>query len=259
MKTIENIRQTYNYLQSVYDLSKNGNIKTDIKSESHKGHDVKSLLKHDILTEDNGIYKWNSTKPDYRRAFQYYNAVRNKKKTYGSLLAIIRNPDKYSTRQLVEAIAIKGMQDDLNKDEKKSNESDDNPEAVNLLEVKQESTTFNNNELLDELNNILSKITVSEEKNRLVVDIMEAVLNNIEGNRESINSLGTSISTMVKIVKNNQTNLHDITVTQYHLLKELYHQLDELSNENPAYEKRKSIIGEVMLHMKKRMEVNNNL
>lgn len=258
METIEKIKLTYKYLQNIYNITKDGNNRV-VHSENYKGHNKKSLLKHNILTVDNGIYKWNSSKPQFSHAYDYYYKIRKANKSYSLITEILTNPKKFPTSLLLEAIAVKGLQR-ISSGEEIEPVIPENISSINLLESNSEpepEMKSSDDILNKKLDEITSLIRISDQKNTVLVDIMQSLLNNISDNTSSVKSIQNSISAIIAITKNNQANLFDIAVTQYHLFKEIYLLLDVLSKDNAEYINRKNIIGEVMLHMKNRVNSNN--
>jgi hypothetical protein len=94
----------------------------------------------------------------------------------------------------------------------------------------------------------------------VVVEIMNSIINTTIDNTEKIKNAQNSISTIIAVVKTNQDNLYDISATQYHMLKEMYLNLVYLSKGNPdEYDSRRKSIGVSLEHMRKRVDINNEL
>ena len=109
MNNLESINLTYNYLSEVYGLTKLEYVRKKlIKSGELRGLNPKSLVKYNLLTEQNDKYKWKGLIPQYFHAYDYYNAVRGKKKTYENLLSVLKNPENCDTDEIMEALTIKG-------------------------------------------------------------------------------------------------------------------------------------------------------
>jgi hypothetical protein len=109
MNNLESINLTYKYLSEVYDLTKLDYVRRKlIKSGELRGLNPKSLIKHNLLIEQDEKYKWKGLIPQYFHAYDYYNAVRGKKKTYENLLTILKYSENYEIDEIMEALAIKG-------------------------------------------------------------------------------------------------------------------------------------------------------
>ena len=109
MNNLEAINLTYRYLSEVYNLTKLEYIRKKlIKSGELRGLNPKSLIKHNFLIEQDNKYKWKGLIPQYFHAYDYYNAVRGKKKTYENLLTILKYSENYEIDEIMEALTIKG-------------------------------------------------------------------------------------------------------------------------------------------------------
>jgi len=282
MNNLESISLTYKYLSEVYNLTKSDYIsKKMIKSGELRGLNIKSLIKYNLLTEQNDKIKWKGLTLQYFHAYDYYNAVRGKKKTYEYLLSILKNPENYDLNEIMEALAIKdactvhGLENSeiittyenkvINIDDFNIHEAISTPE-ISLIEKIKIPEIQISEKVLPDLNYELLK-TISNKfdlflaDNSLIKELLSDIVENAMENTTSIRNNHNSISTIIAILKTNQDNLFDISASQYYIIRELYANLIEMhsNTDDPKIIERIDKLSVAMQQMRKRVDNNTIL
>ena len=278
-QTLNQIDLTYQYISEIYKQTNSGYIKENkIKSEELKGLNPKSLAKYNFLSSSNGSYLWKGVIPQYFHAYDYYNAVRGKKKNYEGLLILLKNPENSTVDEILEALAVKGAYALYGLENNNENVVIDNNfnidlEATKLQIEKKESDvltpielyTIKNNDLMSKLDinfkSLLTKFDSFLKDNEIIKELLTDVVNVTIENTTALGNNQNSISMVIAILKTNQDNLFDITASQYYVLRELYANLLNAQNNNdaPEIKIRLEKTGVALKEMKKRMDANGVL
>jgi hypothetical protein len=269
MNTLETIDLTYKYLRNVYDQTCTTYVKKNlIKSENLIGLNINSLIKHSFLIEHKNSVNWIGVKPQISYAYDYYYSVRKKKKKYENILNVLKNPNNFEVDEIIEAIAIKGMQDSYI-NPKIDNSNITIPAIINNNLLKSNHSEINSNKhqqpensTTELIENLLMKLNNFEIENKLMIELMHQIVHASMENTDKVISSQNSISTTIAILKTNQENLFDISATQFYLLSEKYAEINESVKNNPdnaTFKEKLEKISGALSHMRNRINSNTNI
>lgn len=271
MVNLNLVHQIYHYLCDVYEQTKSNYIKSKlIKTYDENGLTPRMLHKHKFLIEHNNCYKWKmEVPPTFQDAYNYYYAVRGKKKTYNQLLTVLDSPNTYSVKELIEAISVKAIVDNTAPIifETKPIRLHEEIEEINTIAEQSTSTLKEclekNSQQPDIPNPLLTKFDTFLVTAKDIKEIMFDIVNNTIDNTTAVKNVQSSTSTVIAILKTIQENIFDLTISQYFIIREQYaflkERIAELTEDNPKYAEytdRLNKIGTAQLKLRERVDAN---